>query len=68
MMIRINNPDIRVFQYNGEPTPLMAVKWQIDKPILKMEVPSKFLNVYNFGMKMYSSQPIKTFLERKTEL
>ena len=31
-------------------------------------VPSKFLNVYEFGMKKYSSQPIAALLERKDEL
>ena len=29
------------------------------------EVPSKFLNVYDFGMKTYSTHPITAFLERK---
>ena len=34
----------------------------------KQSIPSKFLNVYDFGMKMYTSQPIKALLERKGEL
>ena len=31
-------------------------------------IPSKFLKVYDFGMKIYSSQPIIAFLERKAEV
>ena len=34
----------------------------------KYTVPSKSLNVYDFGMKMYTSQPIRALLERKAEL
>ena len=35
---------------------------------LAINIPSKFLNVYEFGMKKYSSQPIAALLERKAEL
>ena len=31
-------------------------------------LPSKSLNVYDIGMKMYTSQPISAFLQRKAEL
>ena len=32
------------------------------------QIPSKSLNVYNFGMKMYTSQPIKAQLFLQQEL
>ena len=34
----------------------------------KGRIPSMLLNVYEFGMKKYSSQPIAALLERKDEL
>ena len=32
------------------------------------KIPSKFLNVYDFGMKMFTSQPITALLAREAEL
>ena len=36
--------------------------------ILKGGIPSKFLNVYDFGMKMYTSKTIIALMVRKDEL
>ena len=35
---------------------------------IKGKIPPKSLNMYDFGMKMYSSQPIVAFIESKAEL
>ena len=38
-------------------------KWTLIE--MGVKLPPKFLNVYDFGMKMYTSMPITAFISRK---